>query len=235
MLYFFGDSWTAEVGELETWHRLNRIAPVEPLSSFPNMVSDSLNIPYKNFARPGSSQMSMIPCLINSGVANGDHAIFCLTTNARRFFYKDFDSIVDLRMEENKEALNEYQDSWMTALTCFTLYNYCQNKGINSWFVNVFEVSYHNRVSQHHPLWKEIPDSVWLLPKNTCLVHTEFDAEYYTLGNTNLSANLYDWLNTNNANVQEYIRPCGDHPNLAGRKKIAQRIVSELQNKIKEL
>jgi hypothetical protein len=67
------------------------------------------------------------------------------------------------------------------------------------------------------------------------LVHTEFDPEYYAPDSKNLVANLYNWLNTNNENVYRYIRPCQDHPNLNGRKKIAQRITLELKKKMKEL
>ncbi len=235
MLYFFGDSWSSEIGELETWHRVNQVAPNEPLKSFPYMISADTGIPYKNFSVPGSSQQSMIHQLINSEISTGDTAIFCFTASSRRCFYNGSGDLVNLDVDKHKEALNEYQDSWLSALTCFTLYNFCVNKKIDPWFVNVFEVCYHNRIDKHHALWKEIPDSVWLLPKDTCLVHTEFDPEYYAPDSKNLVANLYNWLNTNNENVYRYIRPCQDHPNLNGRKKIAQRITLELKKKMKEL
>lgn len=235
MLYFFGDSWSAETGELEAWHVKNNIAPGEPLLSYPAMISKFLNIPYRNFSVPGSSQQSMIPQLINSDAKSGDHAIFSLTSPSRRFYYNNDNTMINLSIDGIKESISVYQDSWLSALTCFTLYNYCMQKEIQPWFVSTFDVSYHDRIEKHHALWKHVPDSVWILPKETCLVQTEFDPEWYNKESKNLTANLYNWLNSGRPAVNKYIRPCVDHPNLAGRKKIAKKITSVLKNKIKEV
>jgi hypothetical protein len=235
MLYFFGDSWSAEAGELESWHLRNNIVPSEPLASYPAMISKLLNIPYKNFSIPGSSQMSIISCLVASGATQGDHAVFSLTSPSRRFYYNDKADMVHLSIDSTKDATSVHQDSWLSALACFTIYSYCIQNKIQPWFVNTFDVSYHDRIDNHHLLWTSIPDSVWILPKDTSLVEQEFDPEWYSNGSANKSANLYNWLNSGRSTIEEYIRPCSDHPNINGRKKIAQKIVSVIKDKIKEL
>jgi hypothetical protein len=235
MLYFFGDSWSAEVGELESWYQKNNIIPSEPLASYPAMVSKLLNVPYKNFSIPGSSQPSMIPLLTESGAGAGDHAIFSLTSSARRFYYDDNNKMIHLSSDVNKKSINEYQDSWISASTCFTLYSYCIQHKIQPWFISTFETSCSDRIDKQYSLWNSIPDHVWILPKETCVVQTEFDPEWYAPESKNLVANLYNWLNSGRPAVEKYIRPCSDHPNLQGRKKIAQRIISVLKDKIKEV
>jgi lysophospholipase L1-like esterase len=45
-------------------------------------------------------------------------------------------------------------------------------------------------------------------------------------------SDFYDWLQSNNAQVEKYIRPCQDHPNLAGREQIAQAIAKTIKKEI---
>jgi len=233
-LYFFGDSWSSEKGELESWHLKNGVTPDEPLRSYPAMVSETLEIPYKNFSIPGSSNLNMIDQLVNSGATKGDHAVFSLTAGSRRFYYDDHGTVVHLGIDQTKGAVSVYQDSWLSALSCFTLYSYCVKKEIQPWFISTFDILYHNRIADHHPLWNSIPDSVWIISKDSCSVQKDFDPDWYNVANKNLTADFYNWINSDRESVKKYIRPCNDHPNLEGRKKIAQTITLKLKNKIKE-
>ena len=218
MLYFFGDSWPAEGGELETMYG-------KKFKSYPAMISDLLDIPYVNHAQWGTSQPDMISKLILSNASTGDHAIFSMTAPSRRFYFDDNGTAENISVDKSAEQVNDYQDSWLSALTCYTILNYCITKQIRAWFINTFNVSY--KPTRAHPLWNMIPDDVWVLPKNTCAVQMLFDPEQFA--DKYDDSDFYNWLQSNNAQVKKYIRPCQDHPNLTGRERIAQTIAEKIK------
>jgi len=218
MLYFFGDSWPAEGGELEAILH-------SKVKSYPAMVGDMLSMPYENHGLSGSSQLDMVSKLIASNATAGDHAIFSLTSPARRFYYNNQGIEKNTAVDTNREQLNDYQDSWLSALSCYTIYNYCSNHKITPWFINTFNISFKKQWS--HPLWKFVPDHVWILPKDTCIVQMLFDPERFAAKYDD--SDFDDWLQSDNQQVQQYIQPCRDHPNLKGREKIASVIAEKIK------
>jgi hypothetical protein len=229
-LYFFGDSWSAEYSELERLVDSKQLILNKPLESYPTMVGRMLGLPIKNLSKPGSSQASLIHQLLKSDISAGDHAIFSLTAPSRRMYFNDQGQPIDVFAADFKEALNDYDDSWHAALACYTLYKLCQEKLINCYFLSTFNVSYSPDTC--HPFWKHIPDSLWLIPKEKCAAQTEFDPEYFNQYKFYKNSDFYDWLSTNNNQVNQCIRPCNEHPNLRGRELIAIKIAQELKNRI---
>ena len=81
-LRFFGDSWPAEGGEINTITNSD-------VESFPTLVGQALGLETINFGVSGSSQPFMLHQLINSPIKSGDYAVFCLTSPSRKFYYND--------------------------------------------------------------------------------------------------------------------------------------------------
>jgi hypothetical protein len=230
-LYFFGDSWSSEYCEIEKLVASKQIDLDQPLKSYPTMVGTLMGLPIKNLSQSGSSQSSLIEKLLQSNMSTGDHAVFSLTAPSRRMYYNDQGQSINTFTSTFKEALNDYDDSWQSALTCYTLYKLCQEKSVNCWFISTFNISYNSNFC--HPLWDYVPDSAWLIPKDNCAVQTEFDPEFFNRYQDYKNSDFYEWLNTNNNQVHECIRPCNQHPNLHGRERIANKIACELKKRIK--
>ena len=229
-LYFFGDSWSTETGEPEKLFKSGRYNINDPIKCYPAVVSDSLNVPYKNYSLNGSSQTHLIQQLIGSDISAGDHAIFSLTACSRRFYYNDKGIGVNTFVDANVAAINDYQDSWQSAWVCYTLYQYCQQHLITCWFIGMFNVSWSTQT--HHPLWNLTPDTCWILPKNQCVLEL-FDPEYFSQREEYINTDFQDWLDTNNPQVNQFIRPCENHPNQAGRQKIAGIVAGKLYTALK--
>ena len=225
-LYFFGDSWTAEQGELELWHKTKNITPTETLQSYPAIVANCLGLPYKNFGLRGSSQFDMVHQFLNSDIQPGDHAVFALTASARRFFYSENKKNNSIGIDTNKAAVNSYQDSWLSGLTCFTLCQLAREKQVSVWFFAAFDRIWEE--FDYHPIWDSVPDSVWLIPKNQSAL-AEFDPEFFSIPTR---SELYTWLRSGRDSVEQYIRPCDDHPNMNGRKKIANIVALALESRL---
>ena len=228
ILHFFGDSWSAEPGEYESIAS-RTLTPEEfaKVESYPKMVSKFLNIPYKNHSVQGSSIAHMIPQLLNSGITSGDCAIFSLTAPSRSFYYNSSGTAIHQRAYEqlNQKTVNHFNVGWMSAWSCYTLYKLCQDQNINGWFMPLFDVPY--QADYHHELWDRIPEDCWIIPKTSCVTKL-FDPEYFSQWETYRNSNFHEWLATNNAQVKTYIRPCQDHPNILGRRLIADTIISKL-------
>jgi len=216
-LHFFGDSWTIE----DDFEKL-----IENPIGYPSMVGKLLNRPVINHAISGSSQLKMVDIAIKSNLGQEDHAVFSMSAPSRRFYFDYKGHIVDCPVDENKGAVNDYQDSWLSAITCFMLIKICEERKCTPWFVNIFNVSYQSEWL--HPLWHAIPPNVWLLPPDRCMVQDVLDAEWFSQFSIFRNSDFNDWLSTNNEQVIKYIRPCYNHPNLLGRKKIAEFIADKL-------
>jgi len=224
-LYFFGDSWSSEKCEVERLFSAGQYMTNESIKSYPAMVSDRLNLPYKNFSKSGSSQPHLIQQLLESDIKPGDHAVFSLTAGSRRFYYDDDGKPHNIFVDKNIEAINDYQDCWQSGWVCYTLYQYCQQNSIYCWFLNMFNVSWSEQV--HHPLWNLIPDQNWILPKTQCVLQV-FDPDHFAKFQEYKNSDFYDWLHTNNTQVKQFIRPCNEHPNLLGRRKITEIVSNKL-------
>jgi len=238
-LHCFGDSWPDEIGEAEEIYEVNpeliELVDGKPPRSIPKMISDLLGVEYQNHSQSSTSQPEMIQQLVRAPVKAGDHAVFFITSPSRRFYFDEHGNTVNEFCDVNRNALNDYQDSWLSALTCYTLYNYCKSKSVTPWFLSTFNVSYYQTMDMH-PLWDEIPKDRWIVDKHKCIVQEEFDNEFFSSTNDNefeyRNSDWSDWLRTENENVKKYIRPCEDHPNLVGRMAIAKRIAETLRDKI---
>ena len=231
-LYFFGDSWSSEESEIEVLIQKKKITVNEPVKSYPAIVSELLRLPYKNYSFPGTSQTHVIQQVLKSDISAGDHAIFSLTAPSRRFYFNNVGDSENTLIDENKNAVNDYQDNWLSSLACYSLYQLCRQKLVNPWFLKTFNVSYLK--DSNDSLWELIPDNVWLVPKTTCIVATEFDPEFFDQFDEYKNIDFHSWLKTDNQQVQQYIRPCRDHPNMLGRKKIAEKVAAELRKKSNE-
>lgn len=226
-LYFFGDSWPAEHGEIDQIMRRKGI----DVDSYPAIVGKLLDMPVKNHAIAASSQEHMIVQLLASDINAGDHAVFSLTTPSRRMIYNDHNQVEHQFVDPCRSGVNEFNDQWRSANTLFVLYQYCQSKKIHPWFVCTFNVTCINEYN--NLLWKEIPDHCWLMPKNQCLVEKIFDPAFFSQRNEYRNCNFQEWLDTENAQVEKYIRPCLNHPNALGHQIIAEWIAAELTQRIK--
>lgn len=230
-LYFFGDSWSAEHCEIERLVNSKQLVLDQTPQSYPVMVGKIIGLPVKNLSKSGSSQASLIDQLLKSDIAAGDHAVFSLTAPSRRMYFDGHGQPIDIFATDFKEALNDYDDSWQSALTCYTLYKLCQEKSIGCWFLSTFNISYNPDAC--HCFWDYIPDSVWLIPKEKCAVQTELDPEYFSQYQFYKNSDFFTWLETNNDRVHQCIRPCEQHPNLYGRELIATKVANELKKRIK--
>jgi hypothetical protein len=223
-LYFFGDSWPAE-GPLE--------GKLEVIPSYPTIVGDILELNVVNCSVSSSSQLDMIQQLLNSNIQPGDIAVFSLTAQSRQFYYDNFGKPVNVSNPEKMtllDAVNDYNGVWQSAQTCFILYNICQQWNVTPCFLNTFNISYHK--DYHHKLWELIPDNCWIMPKNKCVVE-EFDVEFFNQFKEYRNSDFTSWLDTNNKQVQHYIRPYKNHPYINGRQKIAVIIANYLRRVIR--
>lgn len=226
MLYFFGDSWSSEYCEVERLVKDNKYIPTTPVKSIPGIVSSLTSLPYKNFSVTGSSQIDMLYQLQNSGVNHNDIAIFFLTAPSRRFYLDDLGNTKNLQIDSNKFAINDFNDTWLSSVACFSLYKYCVDRNATPYFINSFNVSWYADIQMH--LWKEIPDNRWIISKNKCIVSEWFDPAFYGENYEYRNDDFYRWLSSKNMNVQKYIYPCKEHPNMEGRSLIATKIAEHI-------
>ena len=200
--------------------------------SYPTVVGQIVNLPIKNYSQNGSSQPDMIQKLLNADINDGDIAIFSMTAQSRQFYYNDSGKPINVATAEEMSLLptvNDYNGVWQSAQTCFVLYNICQQKNVIPCFLNTFNISYHKEY--HHKLWELLPDDVWIMPKDHCVIE-EFDTEYFGKFDEYRNSDFWEWLQTNNKQVQYYIRPYANHPHVNGRKKIAEIISDYLRRVI---
>ena len=224
-LRFFGDSWPSERDET---HELALAQGLTP-KSYPQLVSEILNLPYKNYSVNGTSQQHNLVQLMASNIQPGDHAIFSLTSPYRKMYYDEQGRARTLGHATDPMLINDYNETWLSANICFTLYYYCLSRGSHAWFINTFDTSAFAWIDQ--PLWQEIPELCWLMPSDQCVAQL-FDPEFFQQTPEYKSYYFKDWLDSDNAQVQKYIRPNVNHPNQAGRELIAKKIADELSQRI---
>ena len=214
-LAFFGDSWVSgcEANEKDGWDA--------PEFAFASYFQDSVNLGFS-----GGSNDYFVSQLTNY-LDKIDVAVFCLTEPSRRYWQDDLGEWINgNRTSSDLEHVNKHlvslsndvNDDRLTSETCVLLYTLCKTNNIRAYFVNMFGGQYCDS-----ELWQLIPEDAWLLPRHTCIAAHCFDTqdwfpEFPTTGD------FTDWLHTNNADVQQYIRPCEAHPNKLGHKAIAEFI-----------
>lgn len=227
-IYCFGDSWTAEYfedAELQLFAEQNEVC-----KSWPTMLSEILQIEIVNKAVPSSSQLSMIHYLTQCKLEPKSHVIFALSAPSRRMSLTSAGEVGHLYHDKNKFAVNDYEDSWQSALACFLSIKLCEQQDCTPWFLCLFDKSY-DAMYAHH-LWKMIDQNYWILPPDTTIVREVFDPKWFKQWQEQKNSDFLDWLKTNNQFVKTYIRPCVDHPNQTGRQKIAEYIAKKIKEKV---
>ena len=224
-LHFFGDSWTSEKCELEKLIEQGKLAG--PALSVPALVASKLQLPYTNYSLPASSQEEMIYRMKDAKMQPGDHAVFALTAPSRRFYLDSHNKVNRLFVDNNPDAVNDFSDSWKSACACYIFYSTCQSQGVIPWLLSTFNVSWMPETKNH--IWNLIPDQIWIIPKNKCIIATDFDPEWFDkYAKEYRNSDFFDWLETKNEQVNKFIYPCQVHPNQEGRKVIADQIVKAI-------
>lgn len=222
-LYFFGDSWPAEGGEYNDLVRVKH-------DSYPTMIGKMLGVESRNHAKSGTSIEHTLIQMLASDIGPGDHAVFSLTAPSRRMFYVSPRNIRHTAVDLNRDAVNDTNDQWQAVKTLLLIYFVCQQRQINPWFINTFNISCYDHT--HDELWNMIPSQCWILDRRTCIVSELFDPVFHSRYQLYNNSNFDEWLLHNNQQVQQYIRPCENHPNLQGRIRIAECIGTFLASKL---
>ena len=223
-LYFFGDSWTEQNSELEI------LFPKENFLSYPDMVGQLLNIRVKNLAEGGTSQMDMLDKLAKSDIQDGDHALFCLTAPSRRFYVDEHNCSQNSFCDHDKNKVNDFYDSFLSATVVLAIEQICNSKNITPWFMCAFDTSYNQQTA--HQLWKFVDFGKWLISPATTIVRELFDPIWFKKYKVQKNTDFADWLNEDNQQVKKLIRPCQGHPNIEGRKLIAEFVYKKLKDKL---
>lgn len=221
-LHVFGDSWAAEVSEPETLYSAGH-TDVEPVS-VSKLIADQCGLDYECHARGGASIADMLIQLNNSGIREGDHAVFFLTSPSRRTYFNEHGQSKTLAVDLQPNYVNDHQDSWLAAVHCLAMQHICEQVGVEPWFVSTFNVNY----TQLSPLWKHVERSYWLLPPETCVVRELFDLTWFGQWKTYSNSDFYDWLQSGSPGVSQFVRPCQDHPNMQGRRAMADLVVKNI-------
>jgi len=207
---FFGDSWVYGAELDSKW-------------SFPCLLGSN------NYGVNGTS----IPGLLrrfNEVRKDFSIAIFCLTDPSRQMFYKDYNNYKDHSQGTAQEISelrilqmtgNDYNDDIVASQTLYILYKWCQDLGIQCYFVNLFA----GQLAESF-LYDLIPDNAWLISKRSCLVKEVFDTQNYFVEYPHCG-DFSCWLQDNNSDVQNFIRPCEYHPNRIGHRAIADFIINK--------
>jgi len=218
---FFGDSWVAgcEANELD--------GSDAPEFAFPSYFPGSLNLGYS-----GGSNDYFAHQLVEN-LLNIETAVFCLTDPSRRYWIDNNGNYINGSNGIQKlpgyidkcllSLSNNVNDDLLTSQLCLLLYSICKINNIKAYFINMFG-------GQHceSKFWDLIPESAWLLPKDKCIVQQCFDQKNWFVEFPHVGDFTY-WLETNNSDVQKFIRPCIAHPNKLGHKVISEFIMGKIK------
>lgn len=199
-----------------------------PEFAFPSYFSGSLNLGIS-----GNSNDYLVSQL-EENLQNIETAVFCLTDPARRYWKDNNGSWINGNNASSKlpdyvkkcitSLSNDTNDDLISSQVCLLLYLICKINNIQPYFINMF-----GSQLGESKLWELIPESAWLLPKNKCIVQKCFDVSNYLVEFPTIGDYTF-WLQTNNSDVQKFIRPCDAHPNKLGHKVIAEFIGNKLND-----
>lgn len=224
-IWCFGDSWT-EGCELKRHFSNERVYgndDVMPELAWPGIIQRLTNIETINLGITGSSQPRLIEQLHTCDVSAGDIALFGLTTRNRRVYRTPENTLDENQYVFDERFSNPYEDERVASQTCALLYYMCKERGVTPYFFNLFD-----SVRYVDLTYNEIPKESWIIPMDHSVVDTLFDAEFFSQWDHHIDYNFKLWIDTENSNVQEYIRPCDAHPNLNGHRRIAEYIINKL-------
>jgi hypothetical protein len=223
-IYLFGDSWAEEHGEYEQIYSFAGAKEI-PVS-LSTLISQHCNLKCFCHAQGGASQFDILIQLLNSNIQANDVAIFVLTSPSRRTYFDDQGTTKTVMRDHSPEGISDYHDSWSSAVLCFSMYQYCVSQDIVPLFINTFNIQYNELC----PLWKCIPTQNWILPSDSCVVRELFDPDWFKQYEVYKNNDFSDWLASKSNNVDAYIRPCLWHPNITGRRAMADTIAMAVKN-----
>jgi hypothetical protein len=232
--YWFGDSWV--FGD-----ELEKEVPDPNNYTFAQLVSNHFGATNVNLSSNGSSidnipiEFSKIASNINPEI---DCVFFFLTAAHRVSMFDDTGNLKNILPSNYKEAhkVHDYSDQWYkyfdTPLqrtynydkTINLLYLWCQHIGVKCYFSNIF-------TTELSLIIDCTPESAWLLPKNTCIAEyilPVIDTTDYRLITEDHPDLTNDQWNAQEPYVKKYIRPCFQHPNVAGHQEIATQLIKLL-------
>jgi hypothetical protein len=234
--YWFGDSWVCG-DELE-----KQVPYSEVVShTFSQLVSDRYGAKNINLGENGSS-IDVIPLKfwevysdINPEV---DRVFFCLTANHRVSMFDESGQLLNILPGgyTNHHRLHPYVDQWYKYFdskyqrtynfdkTLGLLYLWCQRLNIKCYFLNIFTTI------NDMLMTNIIPEDAWLIPSHRCLAESIFMyINNYDLMSDGSHFTVEQWQQQQIA-MEMYIKPNWQHPNILGHKKIAQYLITLLDN-----
>lgn len=216
-IWFFGDSWPS--GEELKGDELSK--------AFPFGVGRLLDMRVENKAVSGSSLEGMIEAFLVSNIRANDIAIFCCTASTRRLYRTERGRIIEPQYQTDTTYVNPYEDSRVASHCCVLLYHLTKSRGAAPYFFNLFQ-----SVRYVDPMYHEIPESNWLIPKTESVLSYLFDPEFFHTWDHHTNGDFLDWLKTESKLVKKYIRPSQAHPNVTGHETIANFIAEQLTIKV---
>ncbi len=233
--HWFGDSWVVGA-ELE----LEVPRHQKQNYTFAKLVSDHYEAECVNLGQLGIGN-DLLPLIFFENIkdinAQVDTVFFCLTSHHRVVMLDDkknpltiLPSIQDHNRRPSEHPHwkewyryfdNEYNQIFNYEKTINLLHLWCRSQQINFYFVNLFTTVTESIF--------DLTESVnWLLPKDQCLSNFIFPITDIEFGGMVLEDR--SWLTEQQWRLQQqaidqYVRPCGCHPNTAGHAKLANELI----------
>ena len=237
--YWFGDSWV--VGD-----ELEKIVPKQQVqeNTFAFLVSDQFGADCVNLGQCGSS-INSIP-LAFSKVANyinpeTDMVFFCLTAGSRTSMFNEYGEFCNILVnsypshkphphtsEWFKYFDNPHQRMYNRDSMINLLYMWCQHLNIKCYFLNLFTTESSDTAI--------VPESSWLVPQESCaaeFILNIIDNKYGSVIADDMPELTNEQWKEQSKLVGMYIRPCFAHPNVNGHKKIANELVTILNERFR--
>lgn len=191
-----------------------------PDLSYTTLTSNQLNCDFYNYGFNGSSMQFMQYSLIKyikEKYEPNSVAIFNIPIPQTRYFtVTDDDKLEHQNINTHNFHINNYE----IAMFLNGLYSICKVHDIVPYFLNAWEAL---EINEDFFI---VPDSAWLLPKNTSLCETAWKFK-------KTPDMLWHKVNKKNAEIYlKYIQPCTNHPNQHGHQAISDTLVDLLKDKI---
>ena len=235
ILLWFGDSYTVgnelgyHYGSFDTTEYDDKILSLKwldrergrPDLAFPMLVSKKLELDFLLLGAGGRSQNVMYIDLIDFIKQHKNNnkkyvAMFCLPTQYHRCFYIEDDgtrlSAPDHHILMHQARFSKFE----TTMLLNSMYTMCITHGITPMFMSTWaKIDTFSHLSV-------IPEECWLVGPTTTLVEEAWNFNdppetWRTLVKTNLA--IYN----------EFIKPCGNHPNKSGHEKLAEMVYDKIK------